>query len=119
MVLGVAVLVRFFVSDKLPVAAAGAVPPASLLCIAAYSFLRDQELEAYTGKSLYLRAALCGLAYALLWAAYYPLPLYGIITGEPWQWVFVGRCLSRWPRARPGLALTWTLAARRCITAFT
>jgi len=89
MVLGVAVLVRFFVTDKLPVAAVGAVLLAAPLCIAAYSFLRNQELEAYTGKSLYLRAALCGLAYALLWAAYYPLPLYGIITGEPWQWVFV------------------------------
>ncbi len=58
------------------------------LAVAAYSVLRDQELEAYRGQSLWVRAALCGAVYALLWALYIPLHQAGL-TGEPYQWLFV------------------------------
>ena len=59
------------------------------LAFAGYTFLRDDELEPYRGRALIIRAGLCGLAYAALWGAYMPLPMYGVITGEAWQWVFV------------------------------
>ena len=39
--------------------------------------------------ALPLLPALCGWAYALLWAVYWPFTAYGIISGEIWQWVFV------------------------------
>lgn len=37
------------------------------LAVAGYTFLRDAELEPYRGRSLLLRAGLCGLLYAALW----------------------------------------------------
>jgi hypothetical protein len=40
------------------------------LAIAAYTFLRDDELEPYRGVELYVRAGICGLIYALLWAVF-------------------------------------------------
>ena len=40
------------------------------LAVAAYAVLRDVELEPYRGKELYIRAAICGLIYALLWAGF-------------------------------------------------
>jgi hypothetical protein len=40
------------------------------LAWAGYTFLRDAELEAYTGKALVLRSIACGLVYALLWAIF-------------------------------------------------
>jgi len=55
------------------------------LAVAAYSFLRNDELEPYRGRSLWIRAAICGLVYAILWDVYYFLPP---DFGEAWQWVF-------------------------------
>ena len=40
------------------------------LCIAAYAFLHDDELQPYRGAEVCLRAAICGLVYAILWAAF-------------------------------------------------
>ncbi len=40
------------------------------LAVAAYTFLRDDELEPYRGRSLWIRARLCGLVYAALWGAF-------------------------------------------------
>jgi hypothetical protein len=73
----------------LPILAVGLIIVSPPLAVAGYTFLRDDELEPYRGRALLLRAGLCGLAYAALWGAFYPLPAYGILTGEPWQWVFV------------------------------
>ncbi len=58
------------------------------LVVAAYSFLRDDELEPYRGKSLCLRAAACSLGYMVLWG------VFGYVTGnfqmeELWSWAFV------------------------------
>lgn len=57
------------------------------LVIAGYTFLHDDELEPYSGRSLYLRAAICAAVYALLWG------VYGYIAGpavtELWNWFFV------------------------------
>ena len=40
------------------------------LAAAAYTFLRDDELEAYRGQQLYIRAAACGVVYMILWAVF-------------------------------------------------
>lgn len=86
----VALLLRFVADkDKLPFIIGGLAIISGPLVFAGYTFLRDDELEPYRGRPLLVRAALCALAYAVLWAAYAPLPAYGIITGEPWQWLFV------------------------------
>ncbi len=87
-VLVVAFLLRGF-EPKLPFIAVGLVIISPPLAAAGYTFLRDDELEPYRGKALWIRSALCGLAYAALWAAFWPLPAYGILTGEAWQWLFV------------------------------
>ncbi len=55
--------------------AVGAVVLAPPLVLGAYSFLRNQELEAYTGKELLLRVAICSAAYAALWGAIWLLKL--------------------------------------------
>ncbi len=77
------------VENKVPVIVAGLAVVSAPLAYAAYTFLRDDELEPYRGRELIVRLALCGLAYALLWGAYWPLPAYGVLTGEAWQWVFI------------------------------
>jgi cation transport ATPase len=41
------------------------------LAWAGYTFLRDAELEAYNGVSLAIRAAACGLVFALLWGVFW------------------------------------------------
>ena len=40
------------------------------LAWAGYTFLRDAELEGYTGVNLWLRSLAAGLVYALLWGVY-------------------------------------------------
>ncbi len=87
-VFAVALLLRG-VANKLPIVVVGLVIISPALVAAGYTFLRDDELEPYRGRALLVRAGLCAIAYAALWGAYYPLPAYGIVTGEPWQWLFV------------------------------
>jgi hypothetical protein len=58
------------------------------LVLGAYSFLRDDELEPYQGRSLQIRLAICSLSYVGLWG------VFGYVTGtalsgDPWQWLFV------------------------------
>jgi hypothetical protein len=58
------------------------------LALAAYTFLRDGELEPFRGKELYLRAAACSGVYIVLWW------LFGYMKDsfppvEIWQWVFI------------------------------
>jgi hypothetical protein len=48
----------------------GLIMVSPLLVVAAYTFLRDDELEGYRGKELYVRAAVCGLVYMILWAVF-------------------------------------------------
>jgi hypothetical protein len=86
----IALAIRFAgIENKLPVIVIGLAIISGPLAWAAYTFLRDDELEPYRGRALILRVGLCGLAYAVLWAAYWPLPAYGVLTGEAWQWVFI------------------------------
>ncbi len=59
-----------------------------VLAVAAYSFLRDDELEPYSGKSLCIRATLCGLVYTLLWGVFALLVWSGVVTSDLWTWLF-------------------------------
>jgi predicted Zn finger-like uncharacterized protein len=86
--LAIAFLLRG-VSNKLPIITAGLLIVSPPLAVAGYTFLRDDELEPYRGRALLIRATMCGLGYAVLWAAYLPLASYGIISGEAWQWLFI------------------------------
>lgn len=65
----------------------GVQPPTALLAIASfvlavplafvgYWFLRDDELEAYIGKPLYGRLAICATLFAATWAIYAWVPTY-------------------------------------------
>ena len=51
--------------------AIGAVLLGPPLAVAGYAFLRNSELEPHRGAVLWMRAAVCGLVYALLWAGFY------------------------------------------------
>jgi len=53
-----------------------------------YELVRDRELEAYRGRSLIVRAAICGAVYALLWAVRGFLP--PDLTNDMWPWVYIG-----------------------------
>jgi hypothetical protein len=77
-------------ANKLPIVAVGLLVISPPIVAAGYTFLRgDDELEPYRGRSLIVRSILCGLAYIALWGLFAPLPAYGVLTGEVYQWVFV------------------------------
>jgi hypothetical protein len=40
------------------------------LVFAPYTFLREEELEPYRGRELWIRTGICALAYAILWAVF-------------------------------------------------
>jgi hypothetical protein len=92
MTLALAFLLRF-VSNDPPVIAVGLLLVGPPLAVAGYTFLRDDELEPYRGRALVLRATLCGFGYAALWGVYWALAHFGVISGEPWQWLFVAPVL--------------------------
>ena len=68
--------------------AIGAVLLAPPLVVGGYSFLRNQELEAYTGRSLFIRAGICSAVYAGLWLAHAFLP--AALTSEMFNWLYLG-----------------------------
>ncbi|MCE9629793.1 MAG: cysteine-rich KTR domain-containing protein [Planctomycetia bacterium] len=53
-----------------------------------YVAVRDRELEAYRGRSFFLRSLICAAVYAGLWAVKGLLPAEA--TAEMWQWVYLG-----------------------------
>ena len=59
------------------------------LVFAAYEVLRDDELEPYRGVPLYIRSAVCGSTYVILWGIFALLVSRGLITGELWNWMLV------------------------------
>lgn len=65
-------IIAFFLRGEasMPLLAAGAIVLGPPLAFGGYTFLRDPELEPYTGKSLLLRSLVCGLVYATLWGLY-------------------------------------------------
>jgi len=75
-------------ADYLVLRAVGLLLISPPLVVAGYSFLRDDEKVPYRGRELYVRAAICGLAYVVLWAFFsYALNYY--MTGEIWNWAVI------------------------------
>ena len=57
-------------SEHLPLLAFGSLLLGFPLSLAGYSFLRDHELEAYQGRSLWIRCAVCAIVYTFIWGLY-------------------------------------------------
>jgi hypothetical protein len=72
------------------ITAIGLLAVSPLLVVAAYSILRDDELEPYSGRQLYIRAGICAVAYTALWGVFALLASRGLITGDLWVWIYVG-----------------------------
>ncbi len=77
------------VQQYLAVRLVGLLLIAPPLVVGAYSFLRDDELEPYRGRDLYLRTAICTLVYVGLWGVFAYVVGRGAISGELWSWFFV------------------------------
>ncbi|MFV2067624.1 MAG: hypothetical protein ACC645_11650 [Pirellulales bacterium] len=58
------------VEEKRIFLAVGAIVLAPPLVLGGYTFLRNDELAPYTGRSLAVRTLLCSAVYAALWGAY-------------------------------------------------
>ncbi len=52
-----------------------------------YAALRNRELEAFTGRGLWLRCLACAAVYAALWWVRGQLPAEA--TSEMWQWLYI------------------------------
>jgi hypothetical protein len=74
--------------DQLWLRGVGLLLISPVIAVAGYSFLRDDELEPYRGRSLWIRASLCGLAYLVLWGVFLLVP--ADATAEAWGWILVG-----------------------------
>jgi hypothetical protein len=59
------------------------------IAVGGYYFLRNDELEPYSGQELWIRASLCGVGYAVLWGVYWYLGYQAEIPSEMYHWVFV------------------------------
>lgn len=80
---------RLHLFDSMILTALGLLAISPPLSVAAYSVLRDVELEPYSGKELYIRASLCALGYVLLWGLFTLLVSRGLINGELWTWLYI------------------------------
>lgn len=76
-------------SNKLVFAIGGTLlaPP---LVFVGYWFLRNDELEPYTGKSLWIRTGICCAVYLVCWAAYGYFVVPWDWADELWKWAFLG-----------------------------
>lgn len=75
--------------DSILLTAIGLLVVSPPIAVAGYRFLQNEEdLQPYQGKQLYLRAAICGLIYTILWGVFiYAAGMF--LTGELWEWVLV------------------------------
>ncbi len=75
------------VLQVLPVRASGLLVISPVLVLAAYTFLRDDELEPYRGRELYIRITTCAAVYLILWAglAYVKFCLGTPSSGNGWS----------------------------------
>lgn len=83
LLLGAALAIRFSVAEP-PTAllAIGALVLGPVLAWGGYFFLRESELEGYSGKELLIRSAACGVIYAITWGLYWLIPSYLLDAGS-------------------------------------
>lgn len=71
-----------------PVRGLGLLVLSPVLVFTAYTFLRDDELEPYRGRQLYIRSAACATTYVILWAIFAYVK--DVVRPEDlWQWFFM------------------------------
>lgn len=75
-------------NDYLLVRGLGLLLVSPALVLAGYQVLHDDDLEPYSGRSLYLRVGIGALVYTLLWGLFSWLAV-PFLTGELWTWFFV------------------------------
>ncbi len=76
-VLAIAIAVRVTMSEPpVPLLVLGTLLLAPPLVVAGYTFLRDDELEGYTGQELVVRGGITSLVFALTWGLYAFVPVY-------------------------------------------
>jgi DNA-directed RNA polymerase subunit RPC12/RpoP len=70
----VALVMRGLAADRVALryvlSGVGLLLASPALAVTAYTFLRDDELDAYRGTQLLVRAAVCGVVYMVLWAGF-------------------------------------------------
>ncbi len=76
------------IRDNLAVLIAGLLAVSPAVVVAAYAFLRNEDLEPYRGRALYLRSAACAVGYVVLWGVYGYISS-EILSGELFEWLFV------------------------------
>ncbi len=86
--LAVSALAGSTIRQSIPLLALGALLLAVPMAAAAYSMLREPELEPFRGAALWLRAAGCGAVYAALWGVFAWLPA-DWIGGDAWMWLLL------------------------------
>ena len=74
-------------AEKLPLIVVGLAFLSPAVAVAGYSFLREEELEPYRGRELWIRATICGVVYAILWGVYWRI--WPALPGEIYQWLLV------------------------------
>lgn len=57
------------------------------LTLAAYTFLRDDEMEPFPTKELYIRCGICAAVYVVLWGAFAYVAAQGLLSGEAITWL--------------------------------
>ena len=73
----IALIVRFTNDEPpTPLLVLGTIFLAPPLVFAGYWFLRDDELEGYTGRELWIRTAACSVVFMITWGVYAMLPMY-------------------------------------------
>lgn len=84
----VAWILRKPLGQQIPFRAIGLLLVSPPLALGGYWFLRDDELEPYRGRALWLRAGVCAIVYVALWGGYLLLP--ADATGDAWSWIYLG-----------------------------
>ena len=69
--------------------AIGLILVSPALVWAAYTFLRDQEIEAYQGQALLIRLGIVSLSYVVLWGVFAYLSDY-MVLDQAWSWGLYG-----------------------------
>lgn len=80
-------LLRKPLGEQIGLRALGLLFISPALTMGGYWFLRDDELEPYRGRSLWLRAGICAAVYMALWGGYLLLP--ADAAEAAWSWIYL------------------------------
>ena len=90
LVLAISFIAGKVIAGSLVVRGVGLLLLSPALVMAAYTFLRNDELEPYRGLQLWIRALICGTVYTVLWGVFaYVSRVFLFPEPELWQWMFV------------------------------